>query len=566
MFKKTIKYLLLAATLMLAPSAASAAASYPFIEPSIAAVEALGAACGTTAAGVWIPNVGHYAWNGSSTATADGVNILQCTGVANGRMIIDLGPLALASITAMQALPGPVNDTMVDLSGLQGGKFVFNTSSTCTVNTGTCFAATDGTAGKWERQYEGLLNALWFGADPTDVAVSAVAINACIIVGPCYVPSGTYDADATIVVENGKSLVLAANATLHRHSTGVTTPVLEVLYVSSSVSGGIVQDDASSPSGAVVLGDTSKTDTTNAWWWSLHNMTIYAQVNPGDIAVLIPSGQYTNSSIANYFGNVSNVNIHGGDVGLELADYSNSHNISKIEFWGQKTCALQLTGAYANNISQFFVHTGAASGLVGICLTAPTSPSTFYTARNQITDFGDESGGAADKAVSIDATAYDNTLIGMENVADYGTTGSGNLISLNGNIIQSNSVSSNQLSVGGASLLGSNILTANDQSDLCLFAASSSCSTAQSGSFLNSVKIFGGYGQTRFLQLQQTSGAAYLGASGGDLQIDSSPSNGNINLTTGTGLVLIPAIPTVAPATHCALWDNAGVVNITTCP
>ena len=91
MFKSATKYLLLAAALTLAPSAASAATSYPFIEPSITAVEALGAACSTTVAGVWIPNVGHYAWNGSSTATADGANVLQCTGVATGRMIIDPG-------------------------------------------------------------------------------------------------------------------------------------------------------------------------------------------------------------------------------------------------------------------------------------------------------------------------------------------------------------------------------------------------------------------------------------------------------------------------------------------
>ena len=91
MFKILTKYILLAAALMLAPSAASAAASYPFIKPDIASVEAMGAACGTTVAGVWVPNYGHYAWNGTSTATADGVNVLQCTGVATGRMIIDPG-------------------------------------------------------------------------------------------------------------------------------------------------------------------------------------------------------------------------------------------------------------------------------------------------------------------------------------------------------------------------------------------------------------------------------------------------------------------------------------------
>ena len=184
MFKDSIKYLLLAAALMLAPSAASAATSYPFIKPSIAAVEALGAACPTTVAGVWIPNVGHYAWNGSSTATADGVNILQCTGVVTGRMIIDEGPLALASITAMQALPGPVANMTVDVAGTQGGRFVATTvGSACVTDNGTKWPANDGTLICWNRQYFGAaVPVTWWNAvgDGTTIDTTAEqnALNA----------------------------------------------------------------------------------------------------------------------------------------------------------------------------------------------------------------------------------------------------------------------------------------------------------------------------------------------------------------------------------------------------
>lgn len=54
--------------------------------------------------------------------------------------------------------------------------------------------------------------------------------------------------------------------------------------------------------------------------------------------------------------------------------------------------------------------------------------------------------------------------------------------------------------------------------------------------------------------------------------------NTDIHLQTGTGgqtdaltvlengTLLYPLIPTSAPATHCALWSNSGVINITTCP
>jgi hypothetical protein len=38
------------------------------------------------------------------------------------------------------------------------------------------------------------------------------------------------------------------------------------------------------------------------------------------------------------------------------------------------------------------------------------------------------------------------------------------------------------------------------------------------------------------------------------------------SITVVAGVLTLPAIATSAPATHCALWANAGVINITTCP
>lgn len=140
------------------------ASSSPTQLMSIADIEALKAGCRTLVTSVWVPFQGHYAWNGSSTATADGVNILQCTGVATGRMIIDEGPLALASITAMQNLPGPVANMTVDVAGTQGGRFIATTvGSACVTDGGTKWPANDGTLICWQRQYSGALYATWYG-------------------------------------------------------------------------------------------------------------------------------------------------------------------------------------------------------------------------------------------------------------------------------------------------------------------------------------------------------------------------------------------------------------------
>ena len=217
MFKSAIKYLLLAATLMLAPSVASAAASYPFIKPSIAAVEALRAACGTTVAGVWIPNVGHYAWNGSSTATPSD-QIIQCTGVATGRMIIDPGPLALASITAMQNLPGVTTYQKVFVSAIQGGDFVYEACGgafqpNCTANDITTFSSTNASY-VWLRQPS--INGVYSGPFVTPQMAGAygdgahddgAALNAALAYegslphgGAVFCPAGQYNTSVSISV------------------------------------------------------------------------------------------------------------------------------------------------------------------------------------------------------------------------------------------------------------------------------------------------------------------------------------------------------------------------------
>lgn len=65
------------------------------------------------------------------------------------------------------------------------------------------------------------------------------------------------------------------------------------------------------------------------------------------------------------------------------------------------------------------------------------------------------------------------------------------------------------------------------------------------------------------LGLNTTTGqTAFSGAIPSGLQLDLSESG----TSSGTVTTLPSTLPTAAPANHCQIWNNAGVVNVTTCP
>jgi hypothetical protein len=644
----------LLAMLALAPLPAISAGAYYQPTGSIALLEGWGAAS-PSIAHADVNGYGKYDW-WSLTSQAPYNQACPAVSATNYIVAANTVPLAtgcwvhqgtefVATIADMEALPPSIAGKTVIVGGSQGGTFI-GVSGTCTTDGGTIFCDSNDTSGYWQRQFNGAVYVTWFGADPTDTAPASAIINGVTAAfKDVYVPDGTYNANATIVVQNGHSLTGPGSAVLHRHSGGATTPVLECLYISTVCKGVTVSDSQVAPKGVVVGGDASPSDAANAWWWSISDMTIlgtagsltitnavYSAPNvtftlssnptglvaagddisiagtsvssgsvydglyrvssittgtvvatpetgasaPGTyssggvlhfgIALYVPSGQIISPSLANYYSNISNINIDGGGIGIELGDFANAHNFVNVHVWMADGCGVNLKGAYANNISNIFVNDGNSDYLTAYCFTAPTS-GTFYTTKNNILSAGAETAGAHDKLFFVDANSFGNSYVGISNEPALGSINNlSNFFEVNGNIYTSNSVVSVTLQASGPTYFGYTPLTANDQNDVCMFAASGGCTAAQSGSYLNKVKIFGGYGQSRDLELQQTSGASVVSATGGDIQIDSSASNGNVILNTGTGLVTIPSIHTSAPSTHCALWSNAGVLTVTTCP
>jgi hypothetical protein len=286
----------------------------------------------------------------------------------------------------------------------------------------------------------------WWDADPTDHADSTAAFNDAVIsTGSACVPPGQYNIAGSITIQNGQSMIVDPTAVLHRHTAGATLPMIYVLYVgsaggasmSTNYSGGQIVDNADSPNGVVVLGHKNDDDTHNAWWWRFTDVSISANSNAGDITILVPSGQLKHGSIANYFGTISNVNIAGGDICMLLSEYANAHNINNIQFWNCATYALELRGAYGNNITNFFIHTGYKKGLIGVALKDSKSNS-FSTTKNSISNFTDESGGSTDATLFVDSNAFSNFIQGSQNTVRTGTIlNQNNMIILNGGIDQS---------------------------------------------------------------------------------------------------------------------------------
>ena len=165
--------------------------------PTIAALENIGASAGINVTAAYVPGIGIYQWNATSTATPDPSDtpqtIVQVTGVTTGRMILDPGPLALASITTMENLPGPVAGMVVTVAGSQGGQFAALTVASCTTDHGTVFCSATVPTIEWQRiPAVPYLTPLMFGAVGDDNPVAGTGTNDCVALGYASAAGKTY--------------------------------------------------------------------------------------------------------------------------------------------------------------------------------------------------------------------------------------------------------------------------------------------------------------------------------------------------------------------------------------
>lgn len=248
------------------------------------------------------------------------------------------------------------------------------------------------------------------------------------------VPDGTYRTDTAVTVEAGKMLSLSHAATLVRVSAAsATTPVVYVLGIKSALDGGTLSSEKASPNGVVCLGHIDNMDDRQAYWWRFTNCNIQGRGQAGDVGVNVPSGQAgIGIQSFNYFGCIENINIIGADIGLLFREYANAHNAANLQYWECRTACLELRGAYGNNVSNQFFHTGLVSGLISILLSNKTI-GTQNSQLNNVIGFTSETLGAADISVAIESEASTNTIIGNSNVlGGFSVQNADNLVVLSG--------------------------------------------------------------------------------------------------------------------------------------
>lgn len=120
-----------------------------------------------------------------------------------------------------------------------------------------------------------------YGADPTGSADSTLAFNRALAGnGTCSAVDGVYRIDGTVTIESYHSVRLSNNAKLIRKAsaTNNTAPVVHIRGVQSSMDGGAVWPENSSPSGVVYCGATDvNTRNWQSVYWEFKNCFVYCK-------------------------------------------------------------------------------------------------------------------------------------------------------------------------------------------------------------------------------------------------------------------------------------------------
>ena len=192
--------------------------------PTIAALENIGASAGASVTAAYVPGIGIYQWNATSTATPDPTDtpqtIVQVTGVTTGRMVLQNGAVGnVANIAALEALPDAPIGMTVNVGGTQGGTFTVTSGSIIASNCtggdgGTTFGVSDSaSAGTcytdryWKRQFNGAVYLSWFSGNLSgDVNIPLQNCEDAAKnypTGVCQLPAGTFtDCEGTSAPNN----------------------------------------------------------------------------------------------------------------------------------------------------------------------------------------------------------------------------------------------------------------------------------------------------------------------------------------------------------------------------
>ncbi len=126
--------------------------------PTITALENIGTSAGASVTAAYVPGIGIYQWNATSTATPDPSDtpqtIVQVTGVTTGRMVLQNGAVGnVANIAALEALPDAPIGMTVNVGGTQGGSFTVVAGTLSASDGGTTFFVSNSAGGAYADRY-----------------------------------------------------------------------------------------------------------------------------------------------------------------------------------------------------------------------------------------------------------------------------------------------------------------------------------------------------------------------------------------------------------------------------
>jgi hypothetical protein len=268
--------------------------------------------------------------------------------------VITLKTDTIATLRNLSGIPNTVYVTgyyTANDNAFGSNFFKWNPVSTASDNGGTIIKLNNIDTGRYELQYSGPVNVLWFGADPTGATDSTQAIQAAInsipaIGGTVYIPSGKFSISNTINIGDGTNSAGSTKNAIKLVGQGITPYMgdgigTELMWTGAS--GGIMMSfngtgDGYGLDNIRLNANSSAANCINIYSVRLSSFTNFSLQNFTSVGLGLytrtGSGvKYSSGNIFNNFIITSSVSASNNVIGIDIAgDYSNNNDWHRNTF------------------------------------------------------------------------------------------------------------------------------------------------------------------------------------------------------------------------------------------
>lgn len=261
---------------------------------------------------------------------------------------------------------------------------------------------------------------------------NTASINAAIRAGSeVTIPAGDWRVDGSIDLYGGKTMTFAPGARLVKRAeyTSDTAPLIYMRDNFTQLFGVNLLQSTNSPEGALHIGYRDGASlATNHQYWRVLEPSIEANNVVGSLGIVLDSAEWKGGGV-NYNGVIQNPILRYCDIPIQVREICNSHQIFNPQVFMARTYAIELRGAYANNVIGGFLH-GSHNGVIGLALRQRQRGSSHHSTENTIIGFNIEPGGGASRGLRIEQGCIGNTVL-----VKAGTAGGNEILETAQNII-----------------------------------------------------------------------------------------------------------------------------------